>query len=52
MSAESFLPSPLRGGAGGGGLSVDLQTTPSLDPSPQGGGRRRPTLGGNYGDHS
>ena len=36
------LPSPLRGGAGGWGSIGDRRTTPSLDPSPQGGGRRAP----------
>ena len=33
-------PSPLRGGAGGGGPSAIIRTTPTLDPSPQGGGSR------------
>jgi hypothetical protein len=32
-------PSPLRGGAGGGGPSAARRTTPTLIPSPQGGGR-------------
>jgi hypothetical protein len=35
---DAGLPSPLRGGVGGGGPSVDHRTTPTLGPSPQGGG--------------
>jgi hypothetical protein len=34
-----WLPSPLRGGVGGGGPSVIHRATPTLNPSPQGGGR-------------
>ncbi|KRA56039.1 cobaltochelatase subunit CobN [Devosia sp. Root635] len=35
-------PSPLRGGTEGGGPSVNHGTTPTPDPSPQGGGEAKP----------
>jgi hypothetical protein len=39
IPAKAVPPSPLRGGVGGGGPSVDHITAPTLNPSPRGGGK-------------
>jgi hypothetical protein len=46
MIMDAFLPSPLRGGAGDGGSDFSTNVsaffgarTPTLNPSPQGGGK-------------
>ena len=50
-------PSPLRGGIKGGGSVPTVNAmagwtagTPTLIPSPHGGGRRMPIFGGKFGD--
>ena len=45
-SADFSLPAPLRVGGVGEGPSVVTRTTPTLDPSPQGGGKDDCKFGG------